>query len=171
MLTRLAAAVQVPSVAGAAFLVHLPATGLTGQSFAFAAFVFALLMLFVLWGSGTWSLDHAAERWSEQQKDAEAQRVEEIAETIRSRPRKPLAPSRPAVAPPTESTCTCGDRDRNHVRVRAKREYGGISGLRFITGTHARPTRVVFRCKDCDGVVEVAETPEELEALRYERIA
>ncbi|MGB3542645.1 DoxX family protein [Rubrivirga sp.] len=169
--TRVAAAVQVPALAGAAFLVHLPESGILGQSFAFSAFVLALLLVFVVWGSGQWSLDRAVEGWSERQRSDEEELVATTAQRLRARPRLPLAPPRAARASSTETPCECEDRDRHHPHAKERREYGGLSGLRFITGTHARPTRVVFRCTDCDGVIEVIEAPEDLDAFRYEQVA
>ena len=59
LLTRLAAAVQVPIVLGAVLMVHLR-EGLFGasQNFEFAALVLFLLLLTVVYGGGPWSADH-----------------------------------------------------------------------------------------------------------------
>ena len=59
-LTRLAAAVQIPILAGAVFIVHRK-DGLfaMGQSLEFSALVLFLLMLFVVAGAGKYSLDYA----------------------------------------------------------------------------------------------------------------
>jgi uncharacterized membrane protein YphA (DoxX/SURF4 family) len=57
--TRLAAAAQVPPLLGAVFLVHWR-QGLMqlDQSLELSGLVLALLLVFVLFGSGSWSLDH-----------------------------------------------------------------------------------------------------------------
>lgn len=171
MLTRLAALVQIPVLAGAAFLVHLPATGPFGQAFALAGFVLALLVVFAVWGGGPWSLDQAASRWAVTRETEESRQAAAVVREVRARPRLQPAPTRPA-APEldgaAEPACTCGH-DRGDPHVRMEREYGGVSGLRFITGTHARPTAVTFRCDDCGGVVEVVEDPAELDRLRFAR--
>jgi putative oxidoreductase len=59
-LTRIAALVQVPILAGAVFFVHRQ-DGLfaMGQSLEFSALVLFLLLVFVVNGAGKWSLDHA----------------------------------------------------------------------------------------------------------------
>lgn len=59
-LTRIAALVQIPVLAGAVFLVHRQ-DGLfaMGQSLEFSALVLFLLCIFLVNGSGKWSLDHA----------------------------------------------------------------------------------------------------------------
>ena len=167
LLTRLAAAVQVPILAGAAFLVHLPA-GVTDQSFAFAALVLALLAVFVVWGGGPWSLDQAiARRTVSDDADENARAAEAVRQLrVRERERAP-APPRPA-AVPAAAGCTCGH-DRRHPSVEGVRDYGTLGALRFATGTHPLPASVTFRCHDCDGVVETVTDPEALEAFRYER--
>ena len=59
LLTRLAALIQIPILAGAVFFVHLP-EGLTSadQSLEFAALVLVLLVLVFIYGSGKWSVDY-----------------------------------------------------------------------------------------------------------------
>ncbi|MBS0664803.1 MAG: DoxX family protein [Verrucomicrobia bacterium] len=59
-LTRLAAAAQIPVLAGAVFIVHRR-DGLfaMGQSLEFSALVLFLLVVFVVSGAGPLSLDHA----------------------------------------------------------------------------------------------------------------
>jgi putative oxidoreductase len=58
-LTRIAALVQIPILAGAVFVVHRP-DGLfaMGQSLEFSALVLFLLVMFVINGAGRLSLDH-----------------------------------------------------------------------------------------------------------------
>lgn len=59
LLTRIAAAVQIPILIGAVFLVHRP-EGLvaTGQSLEFSALVLFLLVMVFINGAGRLSLDH-----------------------------------------------------------------------------------------------------------------
>jgi putative oxidoreductase len=59
-LTRIAALVQIPILAGAVFVVHR-SDGLfaMGQSLEFSALVLFLLIIFTLGGSGRFSLDHS----------------------------------------------------------------------------------------------------------------
>ena len=59
LLTRIAAAVQIPVLIGAVFLVHLREGLFTrGQNLEFTAFVLFSLIIFALFGSGRLSLDH-----------------------------------------------------------------------------------------------------------------
>jgi uncharacterized membrane protein YphA (DoxX/SURF4 family) len=62
-LTRIAAAVQIPILAGAVFFVHRQ-DGLfaLGQSLEFSALVLFLLVLFTIAGAGRFSLDHVTFR-------------------------------------------------------------------------------------------------------------
>lgn len=62
-LTRLAALIQIPILAGAVFLIHWQG-GLFAatQSFEFSALVLFLLVLVFLHGSGRWSVDHYRSR-------------------------------------------------------------------------------------------------------------
>jgi uncharacterized membrane protein YphA (DoxX/SURF4 family) len=174
LLTRLAALVQIPVLFGAAFLVHLPAVGLTGQSFAFAALVLALLAVFAVWGGGPWSLDRVVAGWNARDEEAEREGGLRVVRQLRERERARVpAPLRePAVSGDggPAVTCTCGH-DREHAAVVTKRHYDGLNGLRFMTGTHPRPSSVVYHCRDCGGVVSVETDPEALEAFRFERTA
>lgn len=62
-LTRLAALVQIPILAGAVILIHWQRGLFTAsQSFEFSALVLFLLILVFLHGSGRWSIDHRRER-------------------------------------------------------------------------------------------------------------
>ncbi len=58
--TRIAAAIQIPILAGAVFFVHRT-DGLfaMGQSLEFSALVLFLLVVVLISGAGRWSLDHA----------------------------------------------------------------------------------------------------------------
>jgi uncharacterized membrane protein YphA (DoxX/SURF4 family) len=61
--TRFAAAIQIPSLAGAVFVLHWR-EGLMSrnQSLEFAALVLVMLVVFVLCGAGPWSVDRAIEQ-------------------------------------------------------------------------------------------------------------
>ena len=176
MITRVAALLQIPVLFGAAFFVHFPESFLAAnQSFAFSALVLALLCVYAVWGGGRWSLDRAITRWNAANAKKEAQLVEsrlrEIRERDRERSRR-LAAER-AMAPrrseePEAPPCVHGY-DRNDPHVVAERTYSPISSLRFVLGTHPRPSSVTFRCKKCKGVVEVATDPEVMETSRFER--
>lgn len=171
LLTRVAALVQIPILFGAAFLVHLP-DGVTSQSFAFAALVLALLVVIAIWGGGPWSLDRAIAVWNARDEEDEREGAFASVRRLRERERAHLqaSPRAPVARQPAEAEgCTCGH-DRGHPGVTAERHYDGLHGLRFMTGTHPRPTSVVHRCHDCGGVVGVETDPEALEAYRYERV-
>lgn len=59
MLTRLAAAIQLPNVLGAVFIVHLKDGLFTkGQTLEFASLVLILLGFFCVVGAGRWSIDY-----------------------------------------------------------------------------------------------------------------
>lgn len=173
LLTRVAAAFQIPILLGAAFWVHLP-EGVLSQSFAFSALVLVLLGVVLVWGGGRWSLDRAAEAWLARSEADEAARTEDIARDLRNRPRDlPPAPERGAIAgaaEPVDTPCTCGH-DRDDEAVELERHYAGVRRFRFLTGTHPRPTSAVYRCQTCGGVVAVVDDVDRLEALRFERPA
>ncbi|MEM6783377.1 MAG: DoxX family protein [Bacteroidota bacterium] len=176
MITRVAALFQIPVLFGATFIVHFPeAFFATNQSFAFSALVLALLCVYAVWGGGRWSLDRAITRWNSESAEREAQVAESRLQDSRERDRerrrrlaaeRAMAP-RPSKEPATQP-CIHGY-GRDHPRVVAERKYSPISSLRFVLGTHPRPSSVTFRCKECKGVVEVATKPEEMEAYRFER--
>ena len=165
LLTRLAALVQIPVLAGAAFVVHLPA-GVTGQSFAFAALVLALLAVFAVWGGGPWSLDRVVAGWNAHDEEAEHEQGLRVVRQLRDRERA-LTPAPAPAAAAQPATCTCGH-GRGHPSVVVKRHYDGLNGLRFMTGTHPRPSSVVYHCRECGGVVGVETDPAALEAFRFE---
>lgn len=173
LLTRIAALVQIPILLGAAFVVHLP-NGVMEQSFAFSALVLALLVVFAIWGGGAWSLDRVVGKWNAQDEEAEREQGLRVVRQLRERERNrvPAPPREPAPAgtPVATAACTCGH-DRDHPDVVMKRHYDGFNSLRFITGTHPRPTSVVYHCRECGGIVDVETDPDVLEAFRFERAA
>lgn len=171
LLTRIAALVQIPVLVGAVFVVHLPG-GMFEQSFAFAALVLALLVVFAVWGGGPWSLDRVVAEWNARDEENEREHGLRVVRQLRERERaRTPAPARePVGVPAANAACTCGH-DRNHPSVVSKRHYDGFHSLRFVTGTHPRPTSVVFHCRECGGVVDVETDPDALEAFRFERAA
>lgn len=62
LFTRVASIVQIPILIGATFFIHL-SEGLmaSGQSFELSALVLFLLLVFLCFGSGPWSVDHYLE--------------------------------------------------------------------------------------------------------------
>jgi len=59
LLTRIAALLQIPILAGAVFFIHLDQGLMSGeQSLELAVLVLVLLILYFIFGSGTLSLDH-----------------------------------------------------------------------------------------------------------------
>ena len=66
LLTRIAAAAQIPAVAGAMLFVHLPqGVASTTQGLQLTAFVLFCLLVVVAHGPGPWSADHALEEQAE----------------------------------------------------------------------------------------------------------
>ncbi len=175
LLTRAAALVQIPVLVGAVFFVHLNEGLLaTGQSLEFSTLVLFLLIVIFLHGSGRLSLDYVLFERERVQAVREAQRsliqpprpsaaTADVADGVLGgidveRPGDRPTASRPATPPPG---CTCGSRDRRHVRVQAERRYG-MRALRFLTGTTGTPKEIVFRCRDCGQVVESSAAPEDV---------
>jgi putative oxidoreductase len=70
LFTRVAAAVQLPILIGATFFIHL-SQGLVqpDQSFELSALVLFLLLVFLAFGSGPWSVDEYLERGSREQEE------------------------------------------------------------------------------------------------------
>jgi putative oxidoreductase len=79
LFTRVAALVQLPVLIGATFFIHL-SEGLvaTGQSFELSALVLFLLMVFLIFGSGPWSVDRFLTRHQEQEEQREAGRYASV---------------------------------------------------------------------------------------------
>lgn len=167
-LTRVAAIVQIPILFGAVFFVHL-GEGLAapGQGLEFAALVLVLLIAYAVYGSGRLSLDYYLTSTR-----AEADALEVARERERSPVLAEAAEAQAQWATPEEPAenvkqpCV-HDRGRYHPRVQVRREYGLGSKIRFLSGTTGAPRRIVFVCKDCGGVVEVSERPEDIAYFTY----
>lgn len=176
LLTRAAALVQLPILAGAVALHAASGPLAGGQAFEFATLVLVLLAVFAVWGAGPLSLD----RWLALRNDAaeerEARIVEETVERLHA-PAPPLALDRAPVAAPRPApeakpipACACGH-DRNHPHVAAKRYYGLRGALPFFSGVTGTPTRIVFRCRDCGETVEETADRAVMRQFRYRRYA
>jgi uncharacterized membrane protein YphA (DoxX/SURF4 family) len=168
-LTRLAAAVQVPVLAGALFFVHLgEPLAVAGQGIELSALVLLLLLVFTVIGAGRLSLDHQlfVVRSMERSDEAEHRLIEQRTAELHAResehPELAVA-SRDSME---ENPCIHG-RPREHPRVTVERDYGFGRSLRFVVGTTVTPRRVVFRCADCGGVVGVSTDPDDLQYYRY----
>ena len=182
LLTRIAALVQVPILLGAVIFVH-GTEGLLGgdQSFELAAMVLFLLVLFMLWGSGPWSLDAVLARQAEhEQEDEEAviaanvQRLHEQAHTAAHQQETVVLSDEPAQTASgpihyldTEAECSCGN-DIRHPDVVVERHYGFPGMLPFVAGVTATPARVSFRCRSCGEVFAETTDPAMLQQYRYE---
>jgi uncharacterized membrane protein YphA (DoxX/SURF4 family) len=65
LITRLAAAVQIPVLAAAVFFIHLPKAFTaveSRQSFEFTALILFLLIVISIYGAGRWSVDYVLAR-------------------------------------------------------------------------------------------------------------
>lgn len=182
LLTRLAALIQIPILAGAVFFVHLP-EGLTSadQSLEFSALVLFLLVLVFFYGSGPWSVDHYLLHQQEPEAVPGPRRTSgprrqrrtaalNPATRKQARPRPAEAPAREGTSALTSGTCTCGH-DRNHPDVSMEARYGLWGMLHFAAGITGQPKEIVFRCTSCGEVVERSRDPKLLSAYRYRHLA
>lgn len=175
LLTRLAALVQLPILFGAVFFVHLEEGLLAaGQSLELSALVLALLGLIFLFGAGRWSLDHYVFRRAVEEEEPappsraadERARRRRRRRTREERPRRTPEPTTTAAAAKEPTVCSCGH-DRDHPRVRAEVRYGLMSMPYFLAGITGTPKEVIFRCEECNEVVERTRDPKVREAHRY----
>ena len=180
LLTRLAALVQIPILAGAVFLVHLEQGLLSAdQSLEFSALVFFLLVVVFVFGPGEWSADrYVFERDPELQeeepdlwwRDDEFER-EPVAEPAgdggvgvaqaRQTSAKEALAERVDAQP-----CSCGN-DLSHPRVTAEPQYGWSAGFFFMLGISAPVREVVFYCEECGTVMKRTRDPEILQKYRW----
>jgi uncharacterized membrane protein YphA (DoxX/SURF4 family) len=182
LLTRLAALVQIPILAGAVFLVHLEQGLLTAdQSLEFSALVFFLLVVVFVFGPGEWAADrYVFERepeWEDEEPDL----------WWRDENFEPESPPEPAgeaaggVAVASASTtstkealaaqvdaqpCACGY-DLTHPRVTVEPQYGWSAGFFFMLGVSAPVKEVVFYCEECGTVMKRTRDPEVLQEYRW----
>lgn len=169
MLTRLAALIQIPILLGAILFVHLgQPLVVAGQGLELSVLVLVLLLAFAVAGSGRLSIDHVLfvsrpiERAMADERRLILQRTAELHARAAAHPEVAEA-LRDSLA---ENPCVHG-RTREHPRVIVERDYGFARSLRFVVGTTVTPKRVIFRCSDCGGVVEISTDPDDLLYYRY----
>jgi uncharacterized membrane protein YphA (DoxX/SURF4 family) len=162
LLTRLAALVQLPILAGAVFIVHFQG-GLIdpSQSLEFSALVLFLLVLVLVHGSGRWSIDYYLFARTSPEPDENFRHV--VLNVDRHSSPASLLSAAPATA---RATCTCGH-DRDHPRVFTQATYSPLGAAYFLMGITGPPYEIVYRCGDCGEIVERTRTPEARQRHRY----
>mgnify|MGYP006284405707 CR=1 FL=1 len=180
LLTRIAALIQIPILAGAVFLVHLEQGLLTAdQSLEFSALVFFLLVVVFVFGPGKWSADrHVFEREPEledeepdlwwRDDDFEREPVTQragnggvgIAQARKTGVAEAFAEQVDA------QPCACGY-DLTHPRVTAEPQYGWNAGFFFMLGVSAPVKEVVFYCEECGTVMKRTRDPEIRQKYRW----
>ena len=181
LLTRLAALVQIPILAGAVFLVHLEQGLLSAnQSLEFSALVFVLLLIVFVFGPGEWSADrYVFEREPELQDEAPELwwRDEDFERKPDPEPTENGGGVAVASASATstkevlaervdEEPCACGH-DLTHPRVAVEPQYGWSAGFFFMLGVSAPLREVVFYCEECGTVMKRTRDPEVLRRYRW----
>ena len=181
LLTRLAALVQIPILAGAVFLVHLEQGLLTAdQSLEFSALVFVLLVIVFVFGPGEWAADrYVFEREPELQDESPELwwRDDDFEQTPAPEPAGDgggVAVASASVTSPKEALaervdsepCACGY-DLSHPRVTAEPRYGWSAGLFFMLGVSAPVKEVVFYCEECGTVMKRTRDAEILRKYRW----
>ena len=183
LLTRLAAFIQIPILAGAVFVVHFQGGLMTAsQSFEFTALVLFLLVLVFLYGSGKWSADYYIEQQIEKQEKAEEEAIQKArARAERTRTPEPAGVSEPfysvagarkeqsLTCPLTGGTCDIlsAERPRDHGEVTAHPQYSLAAMAYFLGGITAPPKEIHFTCERCELVVEKSHSDEDLRKYRY----
>jgi len=180
LLTRLAALVQIPILAGAVFLVHLDQGLLTAdQSLEFSALVFVLLVVVFIFGPGEW----AADRYVFEREPALQDEDPELwwrDEDFEQKPvPEPAGNGGVAVASASETSakealaervdeepCACGH-DLTHPRVAVEPQYGWSAGFFFMLGVSAPLREVVFYCEECGTVMKRTQDAELLRQYRW----
>jgi uncharacterized membrane protein YphA (DoxX/SURF4 family) len=186
LLTRLASLIQLPILAGAVFLVHLPEGLLAAdQSLEFSALVLFLLVVVFVFGGGPWSADRYV---FEREPELQAQEPEmwwrddsfEDREAVpgngepATEPAGGVAAASPAEAATKQAaaekvevtTCSCGN-DLSHPRVTAEPRYGWSAGFFFMLGISAPVQEVVFYCEKCKTVMKRTRDPDVLRQYRW----
>lgn len=161
LFTRAAALVQLPVLIGAVFVVHFQGGLLAeSQSLEFSALVLFLLILLLIWGSGSLALDRFI---LEHPDEEELYRHSEPLGAATSQPL--MGHLATADGHPTR-TCSCGH-DRDHPRVFPQARYGFWGAAYFLTGITAPPREIIYRCGDCGEVIEATREQEVLRQFRY----
>jgi uncharacterized membrane protein YphA (DoxX/SURF4 family) len=184
LLTRLAALIQIPILAGAVFLVHLQQGLLSAnQSLEFSALVLFLLVVVFVFGPGKWSADRYVferepqlqtndpDKWWRDDDFEDGTEREPIADPtgdggvgVASSTR---ASAKEALAEQIDSRpCACGN-NLTHPRVTADPQYGWSAGFFFMLGVSAPVKEVVFYCEECGTVMKRTTDPEILQQYRW----
>lgn len=173
LVTRIAALVQVPILAGAVFVVHLgDGLGAASQSLELAALVLVLLVVYTIAGGGAWSVDAYLARPAEPEEAVPAG-VDTRPDRDRLLRRSRKAPAGAWSVPvrydrsPIASTCACGH-DVDHPSVKAEGVYGFRGAFYTLAGITAPPREIVFRCTDCGTVLQRSRSREVIERYRYD---
>lgn len=186
LLTRIAAAVQIPILIGAVVLVHWQDGLLSAnQSLEFSVLVLFLLSVVFLFGAGRWSADWYVFRqepladdaadlkmwWRDEQETSarpapspagDGAGTDEGGVTVASA--KTKAETVTQAGATTE--CACGH-DLSHPRVTIEPNYGWTAGFYFVLGISAPVKEIVFYCEECDTVMKRSQDPELLERYRW----
>ena len=183
LLTRIAAALQIPILMGAVTLVHWQDGLLSAnQSLEFSVLVLFLLVVMFVFGSGRWSAD-----WYVFEHEPKVQEAFEPKLWWRENEadRVPVGDGADGSAAPnvdeggvavatasatetkTSTTrCECGN-DITHPRVTVEPRYGWNAGFYFMMGISAPVKEVMFYCEECGTVMRRSRDPELLERYRW----
>lgn len=176
LLTRIAAAIQVPILFGAVFLVHVDEGLLAaGQSLEFSALVLFMLVIYTFFGAGRWSADFYIFRNEEGPSFDDVVPSPNYDEESRPTPANFEKRGEPQLrkqelaygaSEQMRERCSCGHAiDDPAITVEPK--YAMFSGLRFFLGISAPVKRVDFWCSKCGDVIERSREPEVLEKYRW----
>ncbi len=169
LLTRVAALVQIPVLAGAV-AVSLGQGGLIAgtQGLEISALTLFLLILVLLYGSGTWSADHYLLR--RPAKGTITDRTEKAAEILSQK-----APSATVVIDPvellavpeatTDADIAASLRDNPLVVTTARYPFWGW--LLFMVDVTPKPREIVFRHIKSGKIIKRSKDPEVLRQFRY----
>jgi hypothetical protein len=180
LLTRLAALIQIPILAGAVFLVHLEQGLLSAnQSLEFSSLVFFLLVVVFVFGPGEWSADRYVFEREPELQDEEPDLWWRDDEFEREPVTEPAGNGGVGVAAASATSakdvlaaevdaepCACGN-DLSHPRVTAEPRYGWSAGFFFMLGISAPVKEVVFYCEECGTVMKRTQNAEVLQQYRW----
>jgi len=180
LLTRLAALVQIPILAGAVFLVHFQQGLLsTNQSLEFSALVFFLLVVVFVFGPGEWSTDRYVFEREPERQDEEPDKWWRDDDFERESVTGPAGNGGVQVASASATSakevlaervdsqpCACGH-DLTHPRVTVEPQYGWSAGFFFMLGVSAPVKEVVFYCEECGTVMKRTRSSEMLKKYRW----
>ena len=175
LLTRLAAALQIPVLIGAVGFVHIQEGLLTaGQSLEFSALVLFLLVAVFAFGAGRFSLDYYVfVRETEEESTEKPAFLQDKVKPAARRFQEKVAEKGAAGAMASTSTagikhkeCSCGN-DLTHERVVAEPRYSIWAGFFFMLGISAPVREVVFYCQECGTIMKRTKDPAMLRQYRW----